>query len=111
MVRAKESTLKVTANVSYPVTSGFVTAEWPEKNLLTEQERHLVRVEGDFTSGDALADAVFAKMPDPKEWNHLLVTIQLEREGEVSRKKDSTGAATIRSFIRLEFDGLRQRFV
>jgi hypothetical protein len=108
MGRAKESTLKVFAMISFPTTTGFQSL-WPHGHQVIEQERHTVSVEGDFATGDELADAVFAKMPAASEWCALLVQVQIVVDGQASRAKDVTGAFGLRSGIRLEFDGIKRR--
>jgi hypothetical protein len=104
MVRAKESTLKVTACVSFPLDTGIAKDGSP-----CEQNRCRIQVSGDFADGAALADAVFAKMSKDQEWRRLFVLTQLSFGEEKGRERQSVGASGLRAVIVQEFDGLRRR--
>jgi hypothetical protein len=104
MVRAKESTLKVTAVVSFPLDTGVAKDGSP-----CEQNRCHIQVSGDFADSADLADAVFVKMPNDPEWRHLFVLTQLSFGEEKGRERQSRGAYGLRSVIVQEFDGLRRR--
>ena len=66
----------------------------------------IVACEGDFATGDALADALIAKMSDQVTgWRHLTVAVQIEH-GQVG---EVTGAPEVRSFLRQHFQDRKPR--